>query len=750
MRRRAWCQPDLQDAPQEPSAKRIKQATLSATTLSFLSNLPTKQALNTYDKNGIDPDRIRSVLGRPCKCPANCTSQFTFDDIHNLCRVYHQMLESDRQFMLHTMYTSDAASQCPEVSGPVCGPKSRHDWHILGHKVCVRGFCDLLGISSKKLYKDIRLAIDLRRNLDNAGPVHPRGTPQRDICHHFFRQLYTSAAEPLPTGRPHARGDMEESSDDEQDELDGWLPGRSLVDIIGDTAANLDPAELTPRQLPLFSMSDLYWQFQAWFEVYHGNDPPVEDDPEDAAAGDVLPQPSGGKLPSRQTFSQAWYGSWSKVLRLKFPSEHSCCQTCFELRELTYRTWSPLHVKLHHARRWRDHLRDQYMDRILYWNLRFASREFDSTVLVLIIDSMDRKKAVWPKYDFNRKPHAIENLKPRPKMTVTGGIAHGWCTAIFIAQETLSHGSNAYVEVLCQLLDQVAELCRVQGRRFPVHLVLQADNTVAQTKNQYAAAFCSQLVGMQKFSTVTLNFLMVGHTHEDIDQLFAMICQYVIRRHRWQTPDEFRRIVQESLAQKVTEKGEVLVVRGLRCIRDYSAWLEPQMITLHGCWGNRDGFEAPHSFAFKKRNDLSVHELAQVQGRRVRGFEEHPDDVFCCVKAYMRDKRLQQPPLVVLPRSRRDRVQGRPNIVEPIRMTDDRASQLEAMAAVIEQDHYRYYRAARALRELANDRATPPLPAPGWLEEPPVPPPPVVDEGNEHFGHLPDISWHMHARFHRI
>ena len=137
---------------------------------------------------------------------------------------------------------------------------------------------------------------------------------------------------------------------------------------------------------------------------------------------------------------------------------------------------------------------------------------------MIIIDSMDRKKAPWPKYDFNRRPHEIEQLKPRPRMTVTGGIAHGWCTAIFIAQETMSHGSNAYVEALCQLLDQMDESCKVQGRNFPVHLVLQADNTVAQTKNQYASAFCSQMVGMHKFSTVTLNFLMVGHTHEDIDQ----------------------------------------------------------------------------------------------------------------------------------------------------------------------------------------------------------------------------------------
>ena len=751
-RRPDWRQLELHDQATPPGAQ-VQQASLSATTLSFLSNLPTKKVLNAYDKNGMDPGRIRHVLQGSCKCSPHCGDKFTFQDIHHFCSVYHQMLEGDRQYMLHTMYTSEAASQVSssdDHSPQVQGPRSRHDWYILGHKVCVHAFCTLLGISTRKLYKDIRLVVDARRSLDDAGPLHPRRTPQLDMCHHFFRQLYTSAAEVLPVSVPRIRDGPEDDSDDEQDELDGWSPDRPLLDIVGDSVGDLDPTRLTVRQLPLFSMSDLYWQFQAWMEVYHREELQVEDDPEDDAGGDGSSDPAAAKLPSRKTFSRAWNGSWSKVLRLKFPSDHSCCQTCFELREKIYRTWAPLHEKLQWARLWRDHLRNQYMDRVLYWNLRFVSRSFDATVLVLIIDSMDRKKAVWPKYHFTRKPHEIEALKPRPRMTVTGGVAHGWCTGIFIAQETMSHGSNAYVEVVCQLLDKVAELCKVQGRRFPVHLVLQADNTVAQTKNQYASAFCSQLVGMQKFSTVTLNFLMVGHTHEDIDQLFSLICQYVVRRHRWETPDEFQRIVQASLAPKIAEKNEVLVVRGLRCIRNYVQWLDPQKITLYGCWGNRDGFEAPHSFAFKKRSDLSADELEQIQGRRVRGFPEHPEDVFCCIKAYMRDKRLQQPPLIVLPQSRRDRVQGRPNTVEPINMTDDRATQLLTIATVLEREHYGYYRAARALRQLAGSRAAPPLPAPGWLEEPPVPPPPVVDVGNEYFGHLPDISWHMHARFHRI
>jgi len=120
------------------------------------------------------------------------------------------------------------------------------------------------------------------------------------------------------------------------------------------------------------------------------------------------------------------------------------------------------------------------------------------------------------------------------------------------------------------------------------------------------------------------------------------------------------------------------------------------------------------------------------------------------VKTCMRYKRLQQPPVLVLLQACCARVQGRPNIVEPINMSDDRAAQVEAIATVIEDDRYGFHRAARELRKLARSRALPPVPAPGWLEEPPVAQAPVVNAGNEYFGHLPDISWYMHARFNRI
>jgi hypothetical protein len=122
-----------------------------------------------------------------------------------------------------------------------------------------------------------------------------------------------------------------------------------------------------------------------------------------------------------------------------------------------------------------------------------------------------------------------------------------------------------------------------------------------------------------------------------------------------------------------------------------------------------------HAFAFKKRSDLSAGELAQVERRR--GVAENASDMFCCVKTYMRDKRLQQPPVLVLPQALCARVQGRPNTVEPINMSDDRAAQVEVNATVIEDDKYGPRRAARELRNIARKKALPPLPAPSWLEQ---------------------------------
>jgi hypothetical protein len=55
----------------------------------------------------------------------------------------------------------------------------------------------------------------------------------------------------------------------------------------------------------------------------------------------------------------------------------------------------------------------------------------------------------------------------------------------------------------------------------PPVLNVQLDNAYSDNKNRYVFSFFSLLVQKGVFREVYVNFLLVGHTHEDIDAMFG-------------------------------------------------------------------------------------------------------------------------------------------------------------------------------------------------------------------------------------
>lgn len=55
------------------------------------------------------------------------------------------------------------------------------------------------------------------------------------------------------------------------------------------------------------------------------------------------------------------------------------------------------------------------------------------------------------------------------------------------------------------------------------HLTLQLDNSGKDNKNQMVMAFYRELVSRGVFEKIQMSFLMVGHTHQDIDALFYRV-----------------------------------------------------------------------------------------------------------------------------------------------------------------------------------------------------------------------------------
>ena len=84
-------------------------------------------------------------------------------------------------------------------------------------------------------------------------------------------------------------------------------------------------------------------------------------------------------------------------------------------------------------------------------------------------------------------------------------------------------GANVTIDVIHRTLTSMLK----EGQtHLPPVLNLQLDNCGRENKNRYLLAYLFMLVHLGVFVEVEVNFLMVGHTHEDIDQAFSRCVFY--------------------------------------------------------------------------------------------------------------------------------------------------------------------------------------------------------------------------------
>ena len=87
------------------------------------------------------------------------------------------------------------------------------------------------------------------------------------------------------------------------------------------------------------------------------------------------------------------------------------------------------------------------------------------------------------------------------------------------------------------------------------------------------------LVARGYFVSVDIMFLMVGHTHEDVDQFFVVDCAYLGRRRDAQAPMDVIEYLSEALQERVARKGEEFKVSWVSSVRDYNAWPNSLQVT---------------------------------------------------------------------------------------------------------------------------------------------------------------------------
>ena len=234
-------------------------------------------------------------------------------------------------------------------------------------------------------------------------------------------------------------------------------------------------------------------------------------------------------------------------------------------------------AKADKAVEWRAHLQRQYMDRSLYMQCRRFSRLKTFGLVTIIIDAMDKVKGTWPQFKF-RRPKSLDRFN-RPKLRITAAYAHGFGCFFYICHDEITPGgASFYCEVLSRTVQHIKKICVDKRLRFPDQLVLQSDNTTAQAKNSETLRYLAQLVGRGIFSVVILNFLIVGHTHEDIDRIFAYLRSAVIKKHLFQTPQEFCEYILLEMPAFFARYDEVVQATLIGDICDFDLWLEGQAV----------------------------------------------------------------------------------------------------------------------------------------------------------------------------
>ena len=124
----------------------------------------------------------------------------------------------------------------------------------------------------------------------------------------------------------------------------------------------------------------------------------------------------------------------------------------------------------------------------------------------------------------------------------------------------------------------------------PPKLQLQLDNTCKDNKNHFLLGYCALLLAQGLFEEVEVFFLPVGHTHNEVDQIFSLISKAVAREGAFSVEDlkqttnkawdmhsvvgtskkfnvrmdaamDFRRLLPHKEGMKYAEPGAVPVVK---------------------------------------------------------------------------------------------------------------------------------------------------------------------------------------------
>lgn len=245
------------------------------------------------------------------------------------------------------------------------------------------------------------------------------------------------------------------------------------------------------------------------------------------------------------TLAEVWGQSFGDRLAIRESSQHSQCWICvrhkYIIRKLSKdRLACGLQLK-----EYEHHLSQQYQDRTIYWSDRSASRlprlPNGNRIISIICDAMDHSKYRYPRSPIFASKEFSGCV--RPCLDATAVVIHGYLVLMGLSETWTKKDSSWSTELLFNALDRLAD----QTDYRDADICLQSDNCVRETKNNTLLRAGAYLVGTHRCHSFTMKFLMSGHSHEDIDQLFSMVSNRIERCPELPTPFHFVELLRDFL-----------------------------------------------------------------------------------------------------------------------------------------------------------------------------------------------------------
>ena len=242
------------------------------------------------------------------------------------------------------------------------------------------------------------------------------------------------------------------------------------------------------------------------------------------------------------TFYRCLRMMFRPYLGFRHKNEMTKCTDC-EAMKKDMRDARTIEAKTRVATVYSEHIAKQWLDRQVYWRMRDVSVRWWAGVkenlstksdvvkatplnswTTVITDGVDQAKFGIPHEGFSRKKKtSLEDKVHKPRLHVTGCWAHGKTLDLAIADADMRKDASSQFDVIARALNSFSEDGVLHTYLFPQGLWMQQDNAPNNCKNTKVFKIAAMLVLKGIFRFVCLAYLVKGHTHEDIDQVFAQI-----------------------------------------------------------------------------------------------------------------------------------------------------------------------------------------------------------------------------------